>query len=122
MLVGNLPFIDNEPLKLFNKIIKGKIRFPKNINENAKSIIKHFLNVDMNKRLGCNKRGIYEIIIHPFFKNFDWEALLHRKLTPPFIPNIRRLNLDNNYRKIDEILMEDKIEPLPKENDPFYNW
>ena len=122
MLVGNLPFIDNEPLKLFNKIIKGKIRFPKNINENAKSIIKHFLNVDMNKRLGCNKRGIYEIIIHPFFKNFDWEGLLHRKLPPSFIPNIRRLNLNNNYKKIDEILMEDKIEPLPKENDPFYNW
>ena len=122
MLVGNLPFIDTEPLKLFNKIIKGKIHFPKNINENAKSIIKHLLNEDMNKRLGCNKRGIFEIIIHPFFKDFDWEALLHRKLQPPFIPNIRRLNIDNNYRTIDEILMEDKIEPLTKENDPFYNW
>jgi protein kinase A len=100
MLVGNLPFIDSDTMILYNKINKGKIHFPKNINENAKSIIRHFLNVDINKRLGCGKRGIYEIIKHPFFKNFDWEGLLHRRLDPPFIPRIDKLNINKNYKKI----------------------
>lgn len=122
MLIGNLPFFDSDPVKLYNKIKKGKVYFPKNMNENAKLIIRQFLNIDMNKRLGCNKRGIYEIIKHPFFKDFDWEGLLHRRLVPPFIPNILRFNVNKNYKKIDEIIMEENIEPLPKENDPFYNW
>ena len=118
MLLGYPPFIDSDPIQLYKKINKGKINFPKDFNKYAKNIIKQFLKVDMNKRLGCTKRGIYEIILHPFYKDFNWEDLLHRKLKPPIIPKMPKISIkSNNYN-----LYEDFNEMVSKENDPFYNW
>ena len=122
MIIGTTPFIDSDPVKIYKKINKGKINFPKNINKNAKILIKQLLNIDMNKRLGCTKKGIYEIIDSPFFKDFDWEGLLHRKLEPPFIPNINKFSDIARYKRFEETIIDEDAEPLPKENDPFFNW
>ena len=121
MLVGYPPFLDSDPVQLFNKIRNCKIIFPKKINKNAKSIIRHFLTVDTSKRLGCTKKGIYEIIQTPFFEGFDWEGLLHRNLEPPFIPKINHIYL-SHYKKIDDIHIEDNNIAVSKDKDPFYNW
>ena len=122
MLIGNTPFIDSDPLNLYHKIKKGKINFPKGINKDAKLIIKHFLNVDMNKRLGCSKRGILEIIKEPFFNDFDWERLLHRTLEPPFIPKVNREKYNFNERLYENDYLEGNDVYIPKEKDIFYNW
>ena len=119
MLVGYTPFSDNNPVKLYDKINKGKINFPKGFNKDAKLIIKQFLKVDMKKRLGCTKRGIYEIIKHSFFKDFNWEGLLHRKLEAPIIPKIPNISANFKRRIFDD---DEYNEAVPKENDPFYNW
>ena len=58
MLIGCTPFLDSDPLKIYQNINHGKILFPKNIEKNAKFIIRHFLNLDHHKRLGCTKNGI----------------------------------------------------------------
>ena len=122
MLVGNTPFMDSDPMNLFQKIKRAKVAFPKGINKNAKLIIKHFLNVDMNKRLGCTKRGIYQIIEEPFFNDFDWERLLNRSLEPPFIPKVERDNIFN-WKSFEAYNMEEKDTiAIPIENNIFYNW
>ena len=122
MLVGYTPFIDSNPLNLFHKIKKGKIKFPKGINKDAKLIIKHFLNVDTKKRLGCIKGGILEVIKEPFFKEFDWERLLHRTLEPPFIPKVNREKYNFNERLFEDDYLEGNEIFIPKEKDIFYNW
>ena len=121
ILVGYTPFMDSDPVKLYQKIKSCKVKFPKNINKNAKTMIRHFLVGDMNKRLGCTKKGIYEIIQNPFFQDFDWEGLLHRNLEPPFIPKVSHIYLCQ-YKKLDSIYLEDNNVAIPKEKDPFYNW
>ena len=45
MLVGIDPFSDDDPMKTYQKIIKGKINYPKEINKNAKNLIKHLLKI-----------------------------------------------------------------------------
>ena len=122
MLVGNTPFIDSNPINLYHKIKKGKIKFPKGINKDAKLIIKHFLNVDMNRRLGCTKRGILDIIKEPFFNDFDWEKLLHRTLEPPFIPKVNREKYNFNGRLFEDDYLQGNEISIPKEKDIFYNW
>jgi protein kinase A len=121
MLVGYTPFIDSDPVKLFQKIKSCKLKFPKNINKNAKTIIRHFLIIDINKRLGCTKKGIYEITQNPFFQDFDWEGLLHRNIDPPYIPKVNHLYL-SQYKKLETIHLEDNLIPIPSEKDPFFNW
>ena len=88
MLVGCTPFMDPDPIKIYQKINKGKIVFPKTINKEAKMLIKHFLEVDVNKRLGCGKRGVAEIVENKFFDGFDWKGLLYRSLKPPYTPPV----------------------------------
>ena len=122
MLVGYTPFLDSNPINLYHKIKKGKILFPKGINKDAKLIIKHFLNVDMNRRLGCTKRGILDIIKEPFFNAFDWEKLLHRTLEPPFIPKVNREKYNFNGRLFEDDYLQGNEISIPKEKDIFYNW
>ena len=122
MLVGYTPFLDSNPINLYNKIKKGKIQFPKGINKDAKLIIRHFLNVDMNKRLGCTNRGILEIIKEPFFDAFDWERLLHRTLEPPFLPKVNREKYNFNGSLFEDNYLEGNEISIPKEKDIFYNW
>ena len=37
-------------MKTYQKIVKGKINFPKTIDKDAKSLIKHLLTGDVTKR------------------------------------------------------------------------
>ena len=123
LLVGCTPFMDIEPLKMYQKINKSKIMFPKTMNKNAKTLIKHLLIVDVNKRLGCTKKGIIELIDNPFFEGFDWKGLLYRNLEAPYVPVVNGPTDTTNYRKIDDATIGDNdfIE-VDKEKDPFYNW
>ena len=122
MLTGLTPFMDTDPMKIYQKINKGKIPFPKTMNKNAKTIIKHFLSIDINKRLGCSKKGIVEIIEHPFFDNFDWKGLLYRTIEAPFIPIVNGPMDISNYKVIDSNYFDDDDAPISQEKDPFYNW
>lgn len=52
MLAGIDPFSDEDPMAIYQKILKGKIRFPRNFDRNAKSLVKHLLVADLTKRYG----------------------------------------------------------------------
>ena len=124
MLIGCTPFTDSDPIKIYQKVKKNKVIFPKLMDNNAKDIIKRFLTTDVKRRLGCTKIGVAEIIEHPFFEGFDWKGLLYRSIEPPFIPVVNGPMDISNFKKIDGMdidLEEDNVEVDPKK-DPFYNW
>ena len=43
MLVGIDPFSDDEPMAVYQNILRGKIKFPSNFPKDAKSLVKHLL-------------------------------------------------------------------------------
>lgn len=125
MLLGCTPFMDPDPMKIYQKINKAKVVFPKFMDQNAKMIIKQFLMIDINKRLGCSKKGVAEIVEHPFFEGFDWKGLLYRTLEPPFIPIINGPDDISNYITLEEQIddeFDNDIVEIEKNKDPFYNW
>ena len=122
MLVGLTPFIDTDPMKIYQKINKGKLIFPRSLDKDAKTIIKHLLTVDHKRRLGCKEKGIYEIIDHPFFKGFNWIGLLFKNITPPYIPTVNDPMDISNYRVITDNYFDDGEVPIDKAKDPFFNW
>lgn len=124
MLVGHTPFEDSDPLKMQQKILKGKPYFSKNspISKEAKTLIKHLLIVDPKKRLGSGKNGIYDIISNPFFKGFDWKNLLFQNLVPPYVPIINSKNDVSNFKKYEENYFENPEIAIDKEKDPFCKW
>ena len=64
MLSGIDPFSDDDPMSIYQKILKGKIKFPRNFDKNAKSIVKHLLIADLTKRYGNLKNGVNDIKNH----------------------------------------------------------
>ena len=122
ILIGHTPFEDIDPTKIQQKILDGKINYPKYLSKEAKSLIKHILKIEPKKRLGCGKKGICEIINDPFFKGFDWTNLLLQNLKAPYIPEDN--DVGHKFRKyIDDFFDElDTDIIVDKNKDPFQKW
>ena len=120
MLVGIDPFSDDDPMKTYQKILKGKINFPKTINKDAKSLIKHLLTQDTSKRFGCLKSGVKDILNHRFFEGFDWKNFVYLSMPAPYIPNVKSDDDTSNFEKYPE--SDGEIPAVDKKNDPFLKW
>ena len=43
---------------------------------------------DVTRRLGCGVGGPNGVTNQRFYAGFDWQGLLDKRLTPPFVPSI----------------------------------
>lgn len=75
MNAGIDPFTDEDPMAIYQKILKGKVKFPRQFDKNAKSIVKHLLVADLSKRYGNLKNGVNDIKQHRWFAQIDWNLL-----------------------------------------------
>ena len=64
MLAGYPPFFDDNPFGIYEKILSGKIEWPRHIDPVAKDLIKKFLVQDRTKRLGNMKNGTEDVKRH----------------------------------------------------------
>jgi len=88
MLCGYPPFYDENPFGIYQKILVGKIDYPKHVDEYAKDIIKRLLIADKTLRLGCLSKGADDITRHKFFRGVDWNALHSRRIQAPIVPQV----------------------------------
>lgn len=119
MLVGFPPFFDDIPFGIYEKILAGRIDWPKHLDPVAKDLIKKLLVQDRTKRLGNMKSGAEDVKKHKWFKSLDWDDVLARKLTPPIIPKVAH---DGDTKNFDEY-PEDDWQKTPaasdKDAEPF---
>lgn len=85
MLVGYPPFFDESPFKIYEKILAGRIEFPRFMDPAAKDLIKKLLTPDKMKRIGNLKNGAADVKNHKWFRGVDWNDL-YNKLIPSPIP------------------------------------
>ena len=57
MVAGIDPFNDEDPMGIYQNILKGTVRFPRAFDKDAKSLVKHLLQADLSKRYGNLKNG-----------------------------------------------------------------
>jgi len=120
MLVGIDPFSDEDPMMVYQKILKGKIKFPSSFDSNAKSLVKHLLEIDLTKRYGNLKGGVGDIKTHRLFKGFEFDKMLQRQITPPYVPKVKSNNDISNFSQYPD---SDKPTPAIKSSDdPFLEW
>lgn len=89
MLAGYPPFYDENPFGIYQKVLAGRIDYPKHFDVKAKELIKRLLTHDRAKRFGCLKNGAEDIMKHKWYKGMDWEALNHRMVRPPYVPAVK---------------------------------
>lgn len=79
MLVGFPPFYDKNPFQIYEKIIDGRVNYPKDFNPLAKDLIRKLLCVDRTKRFGNMKNGANDIKNHEWFKKVNWTYVEEKK-------------------------------------------
>lgn len=74
---------------MFKLIKEAELKFPEKplISAEAKDFIAKCLIRDRVQRMGA-KTDLQEIMNHSWFRDMDWNALLNKKIPPPFTPNV----------------------------------
>uniref|UniRef100_A0A8C1DH68 protein kinase C n=1 Tax=Cyprinus carpio carpio TaxID=630221 RepID=A0A8C1DH68_CYPCA len=88
MLVGESPFPGDDEEEVFDSIVNDEVRYPRFLSSEAIGIMRRLLRRNPERRLGSSEKDAEDVKKQPFFRNMDWEALLLRKLPPPFLPTI----------------------------------
>jgi serine/threonine protein kinase len=81
MLAGYPPFYDENPFGIYQKILAGKIEFPKHFDLHARDLVKKLLTADRTKRFGCLKDGAEDIKRHRWFKKYYTTNTTHSIIT-----------------------------------------
>ena len=98
MICGVDPFADESPMKIYENILEGKIKFTSDFDDTSKSLRKHLLDKDISRRYGNLKNGVEDIKNHEFFKTMNWDKLLKQEIPADFIP---KLKVDNELKYFD---------------------
>jgi len=97
MLAGYPPFYDESPYGIYQKILAGKIEWPKTFGKDARDLVSRLLTADRTKRLGCTRGGAAEVKDHPWFARLNWDVCFAGGLAPPLTPKVREANDTSNF-------------------------
>ena len=97
MLAGYPPFFDDTPFGIYQKILAGKLDFPKHFSLEAKDLVRKLLTADRTKRLGCLRGGAADIREHAWFTKLDWAQVLAASIPAPFVPKVRDEKDTSNF-------------------------
>ncbi|XP_053320255.1 serine/threonine-protein kinase N1-like isoform X2 [Spea bombifrons] len=89
MMVGESPFPGDEEEEVFDSIVNDEVRYPRFLSAEAIAIMRRLLRRNPERRLGSGERDAEDVKKQPFFKELDFEALLSRRLPPPFKPMVK---------------------------------
>ncbi|EZG46763.1 putative CAMP-dependent protein kinase catalytic subunit [Gregarina niphandrodes] len=119
MIAGYTPYTDDDVMQIYQRILAGKILFPKGFDPDAKSLVKHLLQHDLSKRYGTLREGAESIKKHRFISPIDFDDLYNRELEAPYVPVVVPASADNfnTYSESNE-----KPIPIQRHEDPFLDW
>jgi protein kinase X len=119
MLAGYPPFYDENPFQIYQKILAGKIEWPRYIDAVAKDLIKKLLVNDRTRRLGAMRSGSDDIKSHKWFKSVEWSRVDERSMKPPIVPKVSGSGDTKNFDKYDEEGWRDVPAVAPKNLELF---
>uniref|UniRef100_A0A8C5B6P3 Protein kinase N3 n=1 Tax=Gadus morhua TaxID=8049 RepID=A0A8C5B6P3_GADMO len=104
MLVGESPFPGDDEEEVFDSIVNDEVRYPRFLTPGSEELLQK----DPEKRLGGGEGDAQEVKRHNFFRGMDWNALLAKKLKPPFVPVIKTpedvSNFDEEFTHLKPVL------------------
>jgi len=117
MLVGQPPFVADNQIDTYHKIMRGKYKIPQNFPKDGKDMISKLLCHNPAARLGTWKGGAKDVINHPFFESINWAKLEAREIKVPFVPSIKDpLDVSN----FDQVPPSNDAAQWERYNDPSY--
>ena len=102
------PYYNEDKNKIKEQITKNELRFPKvtNVSKGAKELIKKLMNKNPGNRLGHSK-GFDEIKNQEFFKGFNFDNLINKKLEVIYKP--KNFDIIKDKEKNIEVSYDDLV-------------
>lgn len=98
MLIGQPPFWDQNPMRIYEQIVQGHIRFPVanpahgrhslHVPRIARDFILALCKTDPSERLGHIAGGSKRVMQHHFFDGLNWDDIYYRRRRGPIIPRV----------------------------------
>eukprot|EP01124_Arcella_intermedia_P006532 TRINITY_DN13869_c0_g2_i2.p1 TRINITY_DN13869_c0_g2~~TRINITY_DN13869_c0_g2_i2.p1 ORF type:complete len:451 (-),score=106.98 TRINITY_DN13869_c0_g2_i2:43-1395(-) len=112
MLTGLPPFYCEDVQEMYTKIMTAELEIPSFVSPDATDLLVRLLDRNDETRL----QEPAEIRAHRFFKSIDWGMLLEKKITPPYIPDVKTAD---DTRNIDPSFLESSIDLNDDEDAPL---
>eukprot|EP00514_Thraustochytrium_sp_LLF1b_P002884 CAMPEP_0184515160 /NCGR_PEP_ID=MMETSP0198_2-20121128/4349_1 /TAXON_ID=1112570 /ORGANISM="Thraustochytrium sp., Strain LLF1b" /LENGTH=507 /DNA_ID=CAMNT_0026905399 /DNA_START=1103 /DNA_END=2626 /DNA_ORIENTATION=- len=100
MIVGVPPWYSKNHHIMFDGICNKHLEFPNDCSASpaARNLIEGLLVKDPRRRIAS--LGASEVREHVFFQDIDFEALLAKEVTPPWIPEKNKIYFDAEYTQL----------------------
>lgn len=81
LINGHTPFYkETNPIEIFRKVLSAEdFTYRPQINRYTKKLITSLTRHNVDKRMGCCKKGIKRVKDHDFFKSMNWDDLIDMK-------------------------------------------
>jgi len=97
MMHGEPPFMEDDQMRTFKRISEVNYQIQSGLEPAAVDIIKRMLQENPSKRLGMLSGGEKDVTGHPLCAHVKMDLLLQKKLTPPYVPNLKNPMDTSNF-------------------------
>jgi serine/threonine protein kinase len=82
MLCGFTPFWDSgSPVKIYENILRGKVKYPPYLHNDAVDLLSQLITSDLTKRLGNLHGGPDDVKNHAWFAEVTWDRVMPANTT-----------------------------------------
>ncbi|KAF9131903.1 cAMP-dependent protein kinase catalytic subunit [Mortierella sp. GBA39] len=117
MCAGFPPFFDEDHIKLYGKIMAGKVRYPPHFQPALKDLLKRLLTADLTKRYGNLRGGATDIKNHAWFEGVNWDQVYSRQIEAPYRPTIMGEGDASNFDDYPEDAEEYGVYPIGEQDE-----
>lgn len=108
MLLQQSPFRGEDEDEIYDAILADEPLYPIHMPRDSVSILQKLLTREPDQRLGSGATDAQEIMSQPFFRNINWDDVYHKRVPPPFLPQIKNAtdtsNFDSEFTSVTPVL------------------
>jgi classical protein kinase C len=108
MLLQQSPFRGEDEDEIYDAILADEPLYPIHMPRDSVSILQKLLTREPDQRLGSGPTDAQEIMSQPFFRNINWDDVYHKRIQPPFQPQISSAtdtsNFDSEFTSVTPVL------------------
>ncbi|KAJ4285930.1 Serine/threonine kinase [Collariella sp. IMI 366227] len=108
MLLQQSPFRGEDEDEIYDAILADEPLYPIQMPRDSVSILQKLLTREPDQRLGSGPTDAQEIMSQPFFRNVNWDDIYHKRVQPPFLPQIKSAtdtsNFDSEFTSVTPVL------------------
>lgn len=108
MLLQQSPFRGEDEDEIYDAILADEPLYPIHMPRDSVLILQKLITREPEMRLGSGPTGAQEIMSHAFFGNINWDDIYHKRVTPPFTPQITSptdtSNFDTEFTSVTPVL------------------